>query len=76
MEYQKIINMIDDTKNQPSKFRTRNWIQINDESRETVMVIVILNLKLQWSGQIYVIIVMHIYNLNQLFQTKQQLLHL
>ena len=76
MEYQKIINMIDDTKNQPSKFRTRNWIQINDESRETVMLIVILNLKLQWSGQIYVIIVMHIYNLNQLFQTKQQLLHL
>ena len=40
MEYQKIINMIDDTKNQPSKFRTRNWIQINDESRETVMLIV------------------------------------
>ena len=76
MEYQKIINMIDDTKNQLSKFRTRNWIQINDESRETVMLIVILNLKLQWSGQIYVIIVMHIYNLNQLFQTKQQLLHL
>ena len=76
MEYQKIINMIDDTKNQPSKFRTRNWIQINDESRETVMLIVILNLKLQWSGQIYVIIVMHIYNINQLFQTKQQLLHL
>ena len=76
MEYQKVINKIDDTKNQPSKFRTRNWIQINDESRETVMLIVILNLKLQWSGQIYVIIVMHIYNLNQLFQTKQQLLHL
>ena len=76
MEYQKIINMIDDTKNQPSKFRTRNWIQINHESRETVMLIVTLNLKLQWSGQINVIIVMHIYNLNQLFQTKQQLLHL
>ena len=76
MEYQKIINMIDDTKNQSSKFRTRNWIQINHESRETVMLIVTLNLKLQWSGQIYVIIVMHIYNLNQLFQTKQQLLHL
>ena len=25
--------MIDDTSNQPSKFRTRNWIEINDESR-------------------------------------------
>ena len=34
MEYQKIANIIDDnTLNQPSKFRTRNWIEINDESR-------------------------------------------
>ena len=34
MEYQKIANLIDDnTVNQPSKFRTRNWIEINDESR-------------------------------------------
>ena len=36
MEYQKIANLIDDnTLNQPSKFRTRNWIEINDESRVT-----------------------------------------
>ena len=34
MEYQKIANSIDDNAlNQPSKFRTRNWIEINDESR-------------------------------------------
>ena len=34
MEYQKIANLIDDnTLNQPSKFRTRNWIEINDEPR-------------------------------------------
>ena len=34
MEYQKIANLINDnTLNQPSKFRTRNWIEINDESR-------------------------------------------
>ena len=34
MEYQKIVNLIDDnTLNQPSKFRTRNCIEINDESR-------------------------------------------
>ena len=33
MEYQKIVNLIDDTSNQPSKFRTRNWVEINDESR-------------------------------------------
>ena len=33
MEYQKIANLIDDTSNQPSKFRTRNCVEINDESR-------------------------------------------
>ena len=35
MEYQKIENLIEDTPNQPSKFRTRNWVEINDESRGT-----------------------------------------
>ena len=36
MEYQKIANLLDDNKsNQPSKFRTKNWIEINDESRGT-----------------------------------------
>ena len=33
MEYQKIANLIDDASNQPSKFRTRNCVEINDESR-------------------------------------------
>ena len=33
MEYQKIANLIDDTSNQSSKFRTRNWVEINGESR-------------------------------------------
>ena len=33
MEYQKIANLIDDTSNQPSKFRTRNLVEINDGSR-------------------------------------------
>ena len=35
MEYQKIENLLGSTSNQPSKFRTRNWIEINDESRGT-----------------------------------------
>ena len=33
MEYQKIANLLDDTSNQRSKFRTKNWVEINDESR-------------------------------------------
>ena len=35
MEYQKIENLIDDTPNQPSKFRIKNWVDINEESRRT-----------------------------------------
>ena len=35
MEYQKLANLLDSASNQPSKFRTRNWVEINDESRGT-----------------------------------------
>ena len=35
MEYRKIINLLDHTPNQPSKFRPKNWVEINDESRGT-----------------------------------------
>ena len=33
MENQKIINLLDNTSNQLSKFRTKSWIEINDQSR-------------------------------------------
>ena len=32
MEYQKIANLIDGASNQPSKFRRKNWVEINDDS--------------------------------------------
>ena len=32
MEYQKIINLLGDLSNQPSKFRLKSWVEINDES--------------------------------------------
>ena len=35
MEYQKITNLLDYASNQPSKFRTKNLFEINDESRGT-----------------------------------------
>ena len=40
MEYQKLVNLLDvetalNASSQPSKFRTRNWVEINDESRGT-----------------------------------------
>ena len=35
MEYQKIINLLENTSNLPTKFRTKKWVEINDESRWT-----------------------------------------
>ena len=32
MEYQTVINLLDNTRNQPTKFRTKKWVEINDES--------------------------------------------
>ena len=33
MEHQKISNLLDSASNKPSKFRTRNWVELNDEIR-------------------------------------------
>ena len=33
MEYQKVANLLESTSDNLSKFRTKNWIEINDESR-------------------------------------------
>ena len=35
MEYQKIRNFLDNISNQLSKFKTKNWVEINDKSRGT-----------------------------------------
>ena len=33
MEYRKIANLLNDRSNKPSKFRTRSWVEINDDIR-------------------------------------------
>ena len=33
MEYKKIMNLLDNTPNQPIKFRTKTWVEINDDKR-------------------------------------------
>ena len=33
MEYQNIANLLSDESNEPSKFRTKNWVEINDDVR-------------------------------------------
>ena len=35
MEYQKMINLLDNKPNQPTKFRTKNWVKVNYNSRRT-----------------------------------------
>ena len=47
MEYRKIINWPDNTWNQPTKFTTNNWIEINDDARGTYDANSEIKLKLQ-----------------------------
>ena len=48
MEYPEIINLLENTQNQPSRFRAKNGVEVNDESRGTYITLIIkLNLKLQ-----------------------------
>ena len=35
MSYQKIANLLNDQSNKPPKFKTRNWVEINDDARGT-----------------------------------------
>ena len=38
MVYQKIANLLNDASNKTSEFKTKNWVEINDESRGTYYV--------------------------------------
>ena len=35
MKYQKMINLLDNKPNQPTKFRKKNWVKVNYNSRRT-----------------------------------------
>ena len=56
MEFQKIMNFLDNIPNQPSKFKTKNWFEMYDKSRGTYN----KDLKLQCECQVNAIIAMHI----------------
>ena len=48
MDDQKIANLLyNNLSNQPSRSRTKNWVEINDESKDRIVLIVILDLKQQ-----------------------------
>ena len=33
IEYQNIIDLLENTPNQLTKFRTKNWVELNDDAR-------------------------------------------
>ena len=56
MQYQKMINLFENTQNRQTKFRAKNWVEINDDARGTYST----NSR-NCRSRIFVIIVMHIY---------------
>ena len=65
MQYQKIANLLDNTLDQPSKFRTKNWVEINDESKESYGTGSDIKFKTTMLSLIYVIMLMHTYLLRE-----------
>ena len=48
MQYQKILNLLENTRHQKSEFRTKNWVEVNDKSRGRSMLTAKSNLKLRY----------------------------
>ena len=63
MEYQKTVNLLDNSPNHLSEFRRKNWIEINDESRGVCNVN--SNITFKTKMLVYVIVVMHTYFLKE-----------
>ena len=66
MEYQKIVNLLDNTSNHLSKFRTKNWVEINDDVRGVYSPNKQIRFKTSMQDHVYVITVMHIYLLKEI----------
>ena len=66
MEYQKIANLLDSASNKSSKFRTRNWVEINDDIRDAYSPNQQMRFKQQCEGLVYKITVIRIYLLREM----------
>ena len=69
MGYQKIINLLDNKPDQPSKFKIKSLIEINDESQGIITKIIKLDFN-KCYGQFYVIINKYVYLLKDLKQLE------
>ena len=72
MEYQKITNLLDNVSNQPSKFKTKNRVEITDSVRGAYSPN--KQIKFKTTDLVYVIIVMRIYSLKEIYQLIMLLL--
>ena len=66
MEYQRTINFLNNTPNQQTIFRRKNWLQTNHESRGKYNTNNQNKFKTLILGYFYVFIVVHIYLLKEL----------
>ena len=64
MKYQKIANFLDSESNKPSKFWTRNWVEINDDIRGAYSPN--KQIRFKTAMLVYVITVMCIYLLKEI----------
>ena len=64
MEYKKIANLFDSASNKPFKFRTRNWVEINDDIRGAYSPN--KQIRFKTAMLVYVITVMCIYLLKEI----------
>ena len=70
MEYHKIINLLDDTPNQPTKFRTKNWVEINDDTSGTYNKDSQIKFKTSILKSSFAITVIHTFLLKELYQSQ------
>ena len=68
MEYQKMINLLDNTSNQLTQFRTKDWVEINNDACGTCNTIRQIKFKtsILESSDAYIFLLKEIYQLHEL----------
>ena len=70
MEYQKVKDFLDNTPNQPPKFRTKKWVEINDDLRLTYNI----NIQLKFNTSMLRTHIYFLKVLRQLLEDQKMLL--
>ena len=80
METQKIVNFLNDLSNKEPKFVTKNgMLQKVKQQKFNTAKTILLNVKQKVLNQVFVIVLMHLFQLQEIYQelqTMMQMLHL